>query len=160
MQKKKYRGYFGLDFLIDKKNGKVYLSELNARLTASAAFYTRLERGLGIIPFLAYHYSSFLGIDLPHTGISPPICGSQIILREKKALKKLNLNKFGTYEIFRSSIRFLDTIYAPEKLRENQFVFHPEVHFKKSDELARIETKMKTLKIPGHLSVWINRLLS
>ncbi len=39
-----YQGFFGLDFMIDKNTREIYLSENNARFTASTPFYTKLEK--------------------------------------------------------------------------------------------------------------------
>ncbi|MDD2483103.1 MAG: ATP-grasp domain-containing protein [Candidatus Shapirobacteria bacterium] len=56
-----YKGFFGLDFLIDKN--KVYLLECNPRLTASFAFYTKLELDQKVIPLFYFHLAEFLKID-------------------------------------------------------------------------------------------------
>lgn len=60
MGKSGFKGFFGLDFLIEKNSGEVYLSENNARLTASASFYTQLEIKNGVFPLLGYHLCSFV----------------------------------------------------------------------------------------------------
>ncbi len=59
MREKGYLGFFGLDFLIDKQTKEVFLSENNARLTASTSFYTQLELKSEQIPLLAYHLLAF-----------------------------------------------------------------------------------------------------
>lgn len=55
-----YKGFFGLDFLVDDLTGEVYLTENNARLTASVPFYTKCELMAGAFPLLAFHILSFL----------------------------------------------------------------------------------------------------
>jgi len=55
-----YRGWFGLDFLLEEKTNKIYLSENNARLTASTPFFTKLEIGAGKRPLLMNHILEFL----------------------------------------------------------------------------------------------------
>jgi predicted ATP-grasp superfamily ATP-dependent carboligase len=56
-----YKGFFGLDFLIS--NNKVFLSECNPRLTASFAFYTKLEQDQKITPLFYFHLAEFLKIN-------------------------------------------------------------------------------------------------
>jgi len=84
MGRKGYRGYFGLDFLIREKDGEVFLSEDNARLTASASFYTKLELLADSFPLLGYHVLAFLALNylnnLPDYE-APEILGSEIVCR-------------------------------------------------------------------------------
>ncbi len=56
-----YKGCFGLDFLINKN--KVFLLECNPRLTASFAFYTKLELDQKITPLFYFHLAEFLKLD-------------------------------------------------------------------------------------------------
>ncbi|MBU2577247.1 hypothetical protein KKA69_00275, partial [Patescibacteria group bacterium] len=60
MKRKGYRGIFGLDFLVEEVSEEVYLSENNARITASVPFYTKLELSKGCLPLLGFHLLSFL----------------------------------------------------------------------------------------------------
>ena len=97
MKEKGYKGFFGLDFLVEGDSDKIYLSEVNARLTASTSFYTYLEKGLGRTPLLIYHIASFLEKDIPDNErwISK-LVGSQIIFRSQAAkLKFLAFYDFG-----------------------------------------------------------------
>lgn len=59
----KYLGFFGLDFLVDQ-NDQVYLLECNPRLTASFAFYTKLELLQNLFPLFLLHLAQF--IELPN----------------------------------------------------------------------------------------------
>jgi len=61
MAQKGCLGFFGPDFLVDQK-GKVYLVEVNPRLTASFVFYTQLEARKVRRPLLSYHLGAFLKI--------------------------------------------------------------------------------------------------
>lgn len=79
-----YRGFFGLDFLIEKKTQKVYLSENNSRLTASTPFYTKLELSQGYIPLLFLHILSFLEnskVKLFENFTPRKVMGSEIVAR-------------------------------------------------------------------------------
>jgi len=61
MKKQGYRGWFGMDFLFDKKRKKMLISENNARLTASATFYTQVELKLKQKnPLLYCHVAEFM----------------------------------------------------------------------------------------------------
>ncbi len=60
MFKKGYKGYFGLDFILDE-SGKLHLLECNPRLTASFVFYHFLEKEAGLTSLLEHHLLTFLG---------------------------------------------------------------------------------------------------
>jgi len=87
--KANYRGFFGLDFLINQ-TGSVYLSECNPRLTASFNFYSQLELKNNHIPLLYLHMLEFLNlnINLPIDQLKSrfadqTLSGSQITIRDK-----------------------------------------------------------------------------
>jgi len=62
LQKKDYKGFFGLDFILYQN--QVYLQECNPRLTASFAFYHHLESKLkSATPLFFLHLASFLSLD-------------------------------------------------------------------------------------------------
>jgi len=105
-----YRGFFGLDFIISSENGKVYLSENNARLTASSSFYTKLETEKNIFPLLGYHLLSFLPDYVPENEVdynAPEIFGSEIVCRnnEKYRIKITNDLVPGVYNTDLSFIK-------------------------------------------------------
>ena len=82
-----YRGFFGLDFLIDQ-NDNVYLTECNPRLTASFNFYTHLELKNNIVPLLYLHLLEFLNLninldirDLKSRFLNQKLTGTQITKR-------------------------------------------------------------------------------
>ena len=56
-----YKGFFGLDFLIS--NDQVFLLECNPRLTASFAFYTKIEKDLDLTPLFYFHLAEFLKLN-------------------------------------------------------------------------------------------------
>jgi len=55
-----YKGFFGLDFILDKKE-ELFLLECNPRLTASFVFYHFLEKEAGLVSLLEHHFLAFLG---------------------------------------------------------------------------------------------------
>lgn len=162
MMQKGYRGYFGLDFLIENKSGKVFVSEINARMTASSAFYTRLEHGRDLIPLMAYHLGSFL-----NKGISSDyrseieIHGSQIILKNSNYNIKIDKN-FGVFKIdSENELKYQRNGYSPENLSEDEFIYSKNDSgiINEEKELARIETKKEVLVKPHQLSGWIDNIL-
>jgi len=87
MREKGYKGFFGLDFLAEENTGKIFLSENNARLTASVPFYTKLELKSGYFPLLGYHLLSFfpeLKIK-PSLGEPAAVFGGEIVVRNNQA---------------------------------------------------------------------------
>ncbi len=80
MARSGYLGWFGLDFLVDKR-GRVYISENNARLTASFSFFTQLElRAKSSSTLLAQHVDAFLGMGKTNW-IKTEVEGAQVSLR-------------------------------------------------------------------------------
>lgn len=79
-----YKGFFGLDLVVD--DGKLKVIEINPRLTASESFYSRLEINIHRPPMIAYHLDSFLNeLELPTYGVKPSqIVGTQLVLRSLK----------------------------------------------------------------------------
>jgi len=92
-----YRGFFGLDFFVNQNS--VYLLECNPRLTASFAFYTRIEINHSLNPLFLFHLAEFTNLN-PHIDINQhqqlinqtDIIGSEITLKNKsnQTIKKYN----------------------------------------------------------------------
>lgn len=161
MMKSGFRGIFGLDFLIEEKTGKVFLSELNARLTASIPFYTRLELSAGKTPLMAYHIASFNGKDIEtENGEQLKITGSQLLLRQKFSESRItSLDSFGVYVIKEDGFFKKGNNYYPEKLKAGEFIFSRRQTYNAGDEeTARIESKEKVVE-NGQLADWVKYLL-
>jgi len=94
-----YRGFFGLDFLV--KDNQVFLLECNPRLTASFAFYTKLELIQKITPLFYFHLAEFIKLDYSidikseQKRFNLDIVGSEITAKNKyqQTIKKLNFLK-------------------------------------------------------------------
>lgn len=118
-----YKGFFGLDFLIEEKTGKVYLSENNARLTASVPFFTKLELSSQEIPLLYFHLAEFLGIDLiPPIERKKKLIGSEVVVRNNLTAPVKVTNDFlpGTYCNLPKELKLMRKNYFSENLLENE----------------------------------------
>jgi hypothetical protein len=165
LKKSNYLGYFGLDFIVDKNYGKVYLSELNARLTASSSFYTRLEYSKKLIPLFVYHLAGFLKLDvkdIDYYNQSDLIKGSQVDIKDAIIAKKFDKFKtVGKFKNYNSQIKYLNNIYKPELLFNNEFYLIKSNNKDKiSEELVRLETKNSVLSTPNQLNGWFKNLLN
>jgi hypothetical protein len=58
-----YRGYFGLDFLLDQDTGALYLGELNPRITGATSLTSQAALDAGSVPLLLYHLLEWLAVD-------------------------------------------------------------------------------------------------
>jgi hypothetical protein len=58
-----YRGYFGLDYLLDDDTGNLYLGELNPRITGITTLTSQAARDAGEVPLFLYHLLEWLGVD-------------------------------------------------------------------------------------------------
>lgn len=165
MQKNGYKGFFGLDFLTEESTGKIYLSEINARLTASSAFFTKLELGCGKIPLILYHLASFLNLSLPDFDHDyPKFKGSQIIFREGGGLPvKHDPEFFGLFTSSYQKSVFISDKYQPDKLKDREYIFlkrEKSLTNSKGVETARIETLMEVLQTTNTLSGWVDQLIN
>ncbi len=163
MQKFGFKGYFGLDFIIEEDSNNVYLSENNARFTASSAFFTKLELGINEIPFLVYHIAAFLNIDLPQKSTRKmEISGSQIIFRNPFRQPNFNNNlKFGVFNLNNPN-KEIRKEYKPESLFHNEFIIMRRMKDQNKDEdleLSRIETREDVLETKNRFKIWIELLL-
>ncbi len=102
-----YRGFFGLDFIVDDQQ-KVYLLECNPRLTASFAFYTSIEIKARIVPLFFYHLAEFANINIPQSPdqesqrlSNPDIIGSELTYRNHAGQI---IYKYNDFQIFSTSV--------------------------------------------------------
>lgn len=64
LRKEGYKGYFELDFLIDQDNGKVYLGELNPRVTGASSITNHAVFALADAPLFMFHLLEWM--DVPY----------------------------------------------------------------------------------------------
>ena len=60
--KEGYRGYFDLDFLIDEKDGEVYLGELNPRICGASSITNHSAFAYADAPLFLFHLMEFSGL--------------------------------------------------------------------------------------------------
>lgn len=161
MQKFGYKGYFGLDFIVEEKTDKVFLSENNARLTASVPFFTKLEIQTGIIPLFFYHLSAFMGSDFRgFSYVQKTFVGSEVVARNDKdfPVKVKGGLMPGIYRFRNGKFNFLRSEYFAKDLKANEFwltaagkgrIVSPE------QELVRINLEKKVLDKFGKIDRWI-----
>ena len=157
-----YMGYFGLDFIIDENTGNVYISENNARFTASAAFWTRMEIGKNVTPLIIYHLAQFTGIDIESKyNIEDNISASQIILRDKNIQQEeLKRVDFGVFAQINNNWKMIKSEYKPEKLSMDEIIYMKRIKTSSGDsEISRIETKKEVVKSSKKLQDWVREIL-
>lgn len=62
LSKEGYKGYFELDFLIDKDNGEVYLGELNPRVSGVSSLTNHAKFAMTDVPLFLFHLLEWLDI--------------------------------------------------------------------------------------------------
>lgn len=161
MREEGFRGFFGIDFLVEETTGKIYLSEVNPRLTASSAFYTLMEIEIDTIPLMAYHLAQFMGKNLAINKIDSNLVASQIILRKPYNPDNWQNKQFGVFKNKGGKVVFVGENYYPAKLQKDECIFMGRKLEKKhiDDEFARIETKAESLDKPGKLANWLRDLI-
>lgn len=89
MQAAGWKGAFGIDVMVEKATGKLYLLEINARQPASVAFESLLQekqkskRNTALTTFEA-HLLALLEQPLPSDKLIPLEAGAQIVLRKQE----------------------------------------------------------------------------
>jgi hypothetical protein len=58
-----YRGYFDLDFLIDRSDGELYLGELNPRICGASPLTNHAAFAHADVPLFLFHLLEFSGVD-------------------------------------------------------------------------------------------------
>ena len=61
--KEGYRGYFELDFLIDKNDGEIYLGECNPRITGASSMTNHAAFAHADAPLFLFHLLEFSDVD-------------------------------------------------------------------------------------------------
>ena len=64
LRKEGYKGYFELDYLIDKDNGEIYLGELNPRVTGASSITNHAVFALSDMPLHLFHTLEWM--DVPY----------------------------------------------------------------------------------------------
>jgi hypothetical protein len=158
-----FRGFFGLDFILDKNNN-LFLLELNPRLTASFPFYTLLEINRKQTPLLLYHYQSFLNFKIPKSYPcqinSLKIVGAEIVQRNiakgnlkiEKTLLSGNYNNKKRISSKLMPEKNTYTIIAPNK--KETINFNQEV-FKISAKKQFFQKKNNRIKIKSEISKFL-----
>ncbi|HRY36397.1 MAG TPA: ATP-grasp domain-containing protein [Candidatus Magasanikbacteria bacterium] len=80
----KWRGLFGIDTVLDKKTGKIYLIEINARQPAGTTFESQLQKMIGDnrgLSVFEAHIGALLKIKNKKYRLSKITSGAQIIQR-------------------------------------------------------------------------------
>lgn len=114
---KKYRGFFGLDFFVHQN--KAYLLECNPRLTASFAFYTKIENRNNLDPLFYFHLLSFLANKYPininqqQRHLNTSLVGTELTKKNSIGATVKKLQKFedlysttATYNISPSELQY------------------------------------------------------
>ncbi len=147
-----YRGFFGLDFLIDRR-GQIFLSENNARLTASASFYSKVEIKEKRLPLMLFHVLSFFNKKGKTKWGGGRIAGSEVVVRNASSKAVLVKKDFqpGIYAIEGRRLKYIRQAYDIEGAeRENEFfltaaakgrIVNPEMEILRLDSFTRLLDK-------------------
>ncbi|MFZ5366436.1 MAG: ATP-grasp domain-containing protein [Patescibacteria group bacterium] len=122
-----YKGFFGLDFLVEDKTDKVYISENNARLTASVPLYTKMELKAGQTPLLLYHILEYLKKAYPQDDSRKvkEMIGGELIMRNNTTASVRVTGEFppGIYSYKREHLTYLREGYSLEDISERREFF-------------------------------------
>jgi biotin carboxylase len=116
-----YLGFFGLDFLVDQNN-QVYLLECNPRLTASFAFYTKLELSQNLFPLFLLHLAQF--VDLPNIPTTNQIQTelNSTLISGSEITRKVNSKTIGKLQKLIPLSQQVDPIIIPQNIIDQLYV--------------------------------------
>lgn len=98
MMQKGWRGLYGVDAVLDRKSGKIYLIEINARQPASTTYESALQiTDKDNTSTFAAHIAALLGIIARDIKIAPLDNGAQIILRNQKINHTPNMERLKDF---------------------------------------------------------------
>ncbi|KEZ77993.1 biotin carboxylase [Salinisphaera hydrothermalis] len=63
LKREGYRGYFELDFLIDRDTDELYLGEMNPRITGASSITNHAAFALSDMPLFMFHLLEWMGVD-------------------------------------------------------------------------------------------------
>ena len=154
-----YKGIFGLDFVLDEDNEKVYVTESNPRLLASFPAITMTQLRNNEPPIIAFHILEYLDIDYKIDKDS-----IQRLMQQKKEGAQMfphNLTghwaishgkvRPGIYKMVNGEPRFVRSGYAMKHLkRKREFlltdgVLQKGAHYSPNRRLGRILTLRRVL---------------
>lgn len=176
-QTKGYKGIFGLDFVIDEKSQKVYVTEANPRLLGSFPVITMAQVRNNEPPIIAFHILEYLDIDyeIDKKQIN------QLMRRKKRGAQMFPHNltnhwaksnagvKAGIYKLrktkAKTKLKFIRPGYAMKHLKyKDEFlltdgVLKKKAHYSPNRRLGRIITLRRVLsKDKKNLTPWSRRV--
>lgn len=130
-----YQGIFNLDFILENSSKKIYLIEINARLSGSTGILDYFHHINGIPPLLDYHVKSFLKENVQKKTLAAhkklfltKINGSQIIMRslESKTVKIIRSPHSGIYQWNQKNncLKFLRNGWNPNQLKKDEILIY------------------------------------
>lgn len=161
-----YLGYFGLDFLIESQTGKIFLSENNARLTASTSFYSKLEIKAQSWPLLTGHILAFVGLKENtcryfNSAREGKIVGTELIARNDEVFPVKIKKDFepGVYRFSRGEISFVGPGNDIESVKsKNEFFITTSAKDRLVNpglEMVRLNSLDKLVNDEGELEVQV-----
>lgn len=163
-----YQGIFGIDFVLDEKEQRLYVTECNPRMTGA---FPTLEMALvesGAPPLMAFHALEYLGVDYELN-----LSAINQLLQQPKEATHLFLHnltgrwthnygvlKPGVYVLNKQELKLqrpgyqLSDIKTPAEFLITEGVPVYKRHFSPNRRLCRLLTKTAVLGKPGELNPW------
>lgn len=168
-----YKGIFGLDFVTDEKNQKLYVVECNPRMTGA---FPTIEMSLlksGTPPLIAFHALEYLDVDYQmdvkaiNLLLQKPKQGAHMFMHNLTQRWAFNYGslKPGVYVLKNKKPVFLRSGYRLSDIQTSkEFVVTEGVpvlkrHFSPNRRLCRILTKASVLEEFGKLNPWAQEVV-
>lgn len=154
LKKYKFKGLFGIDFIVDKDTDSIKIIEMNARQPMSTVFHSRIQLVNGQIPLSLLHIAEYLDIDFKintadyNKSNLQPIQAGQLYLRNAASKDHLIKSDIRTGEyaenekaqlIFKKRAFLIDQIEMTEKKNVLLITQKKGNSIKSGREIARVQ---------------------
>ncbi len=166
-----YRGYFGLDLILDEQNGKVQLIECNPRFTGVLPTLDMIQSAQNKLPFIALHLLEYLGsedlavdFDSIQNSLTEPKNGAHLIFNSKNTPTRMGFKiQPGVYTIEANELKYLRPGYKVRHLQNDaEFIlteFPDEFTVVKQDSrIGRLITRSAISTGNNQLNGWADRI--
>lgn len=130
LRKQGYKGFLGVDFLLENKTNDVYLIECNPRLTANISLNSQIELSQGRKPLIQCHLEAFSPqLKFRRTTKHKKQFGSFFVLRNNTDLP-IQLKQgpiSGKYQLLKNGkVKYISRQLRLADCQKNEFILHVE----------------------------------
>lgn len=153
LKEKNYHGIFGVDFLLDEED-KLYVLEVNPRITGATPLLTSLDEARNTIPFYQLHILELIGADyeIIDGSYSYETTGSLMILHSQsnETSRIVSLPSSGTYRVEQNNLMKVNDSIDLLTTKGDEFIIEEympkSMNIKPGNRLMVVKTRSLVIK--------------